>query len=492
MAAVVCWATPLAGMADPQPEWLDLNVVWQLPTQHCERIFIANDPDVSSTLEFVKRFEPFSVNMFLRVLDSSCQFPNAVFVDSGANDGAWSLLAASRGCRVIAFEPQPRCSLLLSRAAKRNDFDIDLRNQLVSPEPTWAQVEPQRCIGQAQFAGNQQRIASSGGARRLAAAISIGSSRLDVALGQLPNAIVQLWHVDVEGAEILALRSARALFAADRILRVLVESVPLRWGVFNLSVAAGLREAAAIFEDWHCVVACSGKAYAWQVATLGLCSEELQARGVRAADVYCSKMQPWWEDAGMKVLARPQDLRRARRAAAIEHGCTAQTGQGKTPDPPRNRPLPPAVVRLAVLTYAGIGDDPDACHRFVAWYGLQQVPTQDLHVLVVEAPPPVVSCFERHGAQLHYRHVASARLCPRESAKRHGPDASPRWHQHPARRTHASASPWSLKQSGISQRAASLWHSGWCRNRQGLRTWTRRCSCVWSSGSCSCTATATL
>ena len=33
----------------------------------------------------------------------------ATFVDSGANEGFWSLLAAQLGCDVIAVEPQPAC-----------------------------------------------------------------------------------------------------------------------------------------------------------------------------------------------------------------------------------------------------------------------------------------------------------------------------------------------------------------------------------------------
>lgn len=57
----------------------------------------------------------------------SSQFtPGHVFVDVGANVGAYSLRAASKGMKVISFEPNPENAKLLMRNAELNSLSVDL------------------------------------------------------------------------------------------------------------------------------------------------------------------------------------------------------------------------------------------------------------------------------------------------------------------------------------------------------------------------------
>jgi hypothetical protein len=59
----------------------------------------------------------------------------SLFVDSGSNEGGWSLLAAAHGCDVLSIDPQQRCLELLGAAANRSGLDtrIQLLNRVLAP-----------------------------------------------------------------------------------------------------------------------------------------------------------------------------------------------------------------------------------------------------------------------------------------------------------------------------------------------------------------------
>eukprot|EP00966_Prymnesium_polylepis_P292981 6767217-Prymnesium_polylepis.1 len=63
---------------------------------------------------------------------------------------------------------------------------------------------------------------------------------------------ISLWHLDVEGAEVPVLRSARRLFAEQRIKRVALEFIPFRWPAQNVSSFRAYLELAALFRGWRC------------------------------------------------------------------------------------------------------------------------------------------------------------------------------------------------------------------------------------------------
>ena len=50
---------------------------------------------------------------------------------------------------------------------------------------------------------------------------------------------ISLWHLDVEGAEVPVLASARRLFEERRVERVMLEFIPFRWPSQNISMGRG-------------------------------------------------------------------------------------------------------------------------------------------------------------------------------------------------------------------------------------------------------------
>src|SRR6478736_8081004 len=51
---------------------------------------------------------------------------NTLFVDVGANTGYYSFIAADRGAKVVAFEPQPNYAKMMKASADLNNFDIQI------------------------------------------------------------------------------------------------------------------------------------------------------------------------------------------------------------------------------------------------------------------------------------------------------------------------------------------------------------------------------
>lgn len=179
-----------------------------------------------------------------------------IFVDSGSNDGFWSLLAARHGITAVAVEPQLRCLQYLAAAAKRNDLPVHLHHHFLSPsqEATVAQVRTDDCWGATQIlrdgsASDEFNRSVPEGAQYTA----VTSVSLDTLLGATTSdAKVLLWHIDTEGAEVDVLQSGALLFAQNRIDRVLIEWLPSRWHKFNVSAAEGLSVARRIFTGWQC------------------------------------------------------------------------------------------------------------------------------------------------------------------------------------------------------------------------------------------------
>ena len=69
--------------------------------------------------------------------------------------------------------------------------------------------------------------------------------------------VVDLWHLDVEGAEVPVLLSARRLFEQRRIRRVVLEFIPFRWPGHGYSLYTGLAAIQPLFrEGWTCHIVC--------------------------------------------------------------------------------------------------------------------------------------------------------------------------------------------------------------------------------------------
>jgi FkbM family methyltransferase len=219
-------------------------------------------PDILSTramVRWVGTNEPFMVDAITSILRAACGASDAVFIDSGMNEGMWTILGAHFSCHTIGIEPQPQCLPSGTEGLRMNGLSARVINAFLAPSPMNATIDTHApCHG----AFQPSRSARDPRDPRYK---QVASFRLDD-LDELkdPHASVALWHLDVEGAEIPVLRSAARLLATRRIQRVLFEVSLKRWGRFGIaSKQAGLDELRAMFETWTCTWACNGRPFPW-------------------------------------------------------------------------------------------------------------------------------------------------------------------------------------------------------------------------------------
>jgi FkbM family methyltransferase len=144
--------------------------------------------------------EPEDVRLFLSLLR-----PGMTVFDVGANVGLYSLLAARRvgpGGRVHAFEPTPHVA-----ASLRGNVAL---NRLANVVVTEAAVSDR--VGEATFylQNSSDRNTLGGGVGR---PVRVRTVTLDDYAARCPGR-VDVMKMDVEGAEVLALRGGRRLLAA--------------------------------------------------------------------------------------------------------------------------------------------------------------------------------------------------------------------------------------------------------------------------------------
>ena len=245
-------------------------------------------PHVRSQVAWVQNMEQQMLQAFLTVFGTECRRPDAIFVDSGANDGLWTLLAAAFGCHVVAIEPQPLCHAALRHAVARNAFSadqIELHLLALSPTPRRYDMPTFWCKGTTQLhdGGTYRAIGGmsvrSPGRRRANFTAPMGgpgrlvnTSRLD---SLVPRGRIVMWHLDTEGAELSCMLSASRLFEERRIDRVAFEL--MRESFFELglwngprsekgratrwTVASKLARFREVFAEWRCTIVCTGERF---------------------------------------------------------------------------------------------------------------------------------------------------------------------------------------------------------------------------------------
>ena len=237
-------------------------------------------PDTDRTRAMVRWMgtnEPFMVDAITSILRAACATSGAVFVDSGMNEGMWTLLGAHFTCHTIGIEPQPQCVPPVLTALDHNGLGARVINAFLSPSPMTASIDTS-----APCHGGFQPSALARAPRDVTSRHKwVESLRLDeLEEFRDPNTYIALWHLDVEGAEIPVLRSAAKLFSRRQVERVLFEVSLKRWGKFGIaSKQAGLDELRALFAGWTCTWACNGKPFPW--------------RPIARREVYCAP--PWNE-----------------------------------------------------------------------------------------------------------------------------------------------------------------------------------------------------
>jgi FkbM family methyltransferase len=145
------------------------------------RVVYANPPDWPEMLVWRQRLRP-----------------GDLFVDVGANAGAYAVYVAELGAQVVAVEPQPELVRLLRDNLALNGIDAEVHQVALADAP-----------GVLHFAADdaEGRIDASGG-------LEVRADTLDAVLGDRHAAGVK---VDVEGFERLVLEGARRALAERRI-----------------------------------------------------------------------------------------------------------------------------------------------------------------------------------------------------------------------------------------------------------------------------------
>lgn len=154
----------------------------------------------------------------LDLLDSLVR-PGDVAVDVGANHGMW-MLALSRAAgaegRVYSFEPVPFTFGVLSAVARRNRLgNVSLVNKGCSDQAAAMEmtVPLQRSGSSDDLQAHLSQRRSAGEAEK-SVTVSCEITTLDTALAGVEG--VTLLKLDIEGAELLALRGAAELIARER------------------------------------------------------------------------------------------------------------------------------------------------------------------------------------------------------------------------------------------------------------------------------------
>lgn len=105
---------------------------------------------------YMRSVEPVTIAAMGAIFKARCG-TNVLFVDSGANEGAWSLLAADASCCSVAVEPQLGCHELLEAALRVNGPNVagrvTLCQAVLTPSPVETKVASKSCLGNAQYVG---------------------------------------------------------------------------------------------------------------------------------------------------------------------------------------------------------------------------------------------------------------------------------------------------------------------------------------------------
>lgn len=136
--------------------------------------------------------------------------PGDVFIDGGANVGLFTLVAARRvgpTGRVVSFEPASSTRAVLARNVALNDLAwVEIRNEALSTSPG----ELELVVFGGDGAGlSSFKPASAAGGR----VEKVPVARLDDVVDERTRQRVRVLKLDVEGAEVAALRGAPALLA---------------------------------------------------------------------------------------------------------------------------------------------------------------------------------------------------------------------------------------------------------------------------------------
>ena len=168
---------------------------------------IQQDKFISGAVHARIVWDPFVWDLFVRVLANKPK--KQLVVDVGANLGYFSLMAASLGHRVVAFEPMQRNAVKFLSSIQANHFEmlIHLHRQAVWFDSKSSVVlQPTHSTNQ----GNGQIV-------------GLGKKANTVRLDELLNEPILLLKIDVEGFEGAVLDGAYKLLSRGLIQNIVIE-----------------------------------------------------------------------------------------------------------------------------------------------------------------------------------------------------------------------------------------------------------------------------
>ncbi len=204
--------TPAALVA----RWLARTIGWPLLLDRDARILVA-DPAEYIQGEVIRRgtYEPEIASLILAVLR-----PGDLFIDIGANIGCHTLVAASCGATVCAFEPVPRLAAHLGRNVKLNRW-----GGRVAVEPlAVSRTTGSAVLHVASRSDDGSHSLLPGVDADAVQALPVGTITLDAYLSLAGYAIPTLIKIDVEGAEAFVLDGARGVLSASPCPLLIIET----------------------------------------------------------------------------------------------------------------------------------------------------------------------------------------------------------------------------------------------------------------------------
>jgi len=158
--------------------------------------------------------------------------PGDLFLDVGANVGAFSILAASRGARVIGFEPVPETFACFLDNVRINRFEslIDARNQALGEK-----------LGTLPFTTQFDTVNHVATAMDQGEVLEVPVVPLDsIALGCDKPILLK---IDVEGFELPVLHGAMELLRRSNVLGIIIEvnGSGKRYGIDDAAIHETMR-----------------------------------------------------------------------------------------------------------------------------------------------------------------------------------------------------------------------------------------------------------
>lgn len=170
--------------------------------------------------------------------------PDEIVVDVGASGGAFALLAARRGFRVLAFESHRKCIDILAAATAMHNVEgqicvIQRPISDVNGREIIQSVTGAKCTG-----GHKGQQESTSGLTE-----TLETLTLDAAIAG--GVTVRCLKMALQGYEVFALVGARELFRTKRIQQAIVNSHS--WAEGCVDIKECMARIAFLFEDGYCI-----------------------------------------------------------------------------------------------------------------------------------------------------------------------------------------------------------------------------------------------